>query len=69
MKYNFKVGDKVFIKRTPTTIILGLACKIGEVTEVDLDALEVKVGDKKYRLLLGEVELYRRKMENGNRNL
>lgn len=67
MNYNYNVGDKVFIKSTPTTAILNLECKIGEIIEVEPDMVKVKIvskeqKDKEYWLLLTEIELYRKKL-------
>ncbi len=64
MGYNYKVGDKVFIKSTPTTAILGLDYKVGKVIQVEPDMVKVKIiskeqKDKEYWLLLTEIELYK----------
>jgi len=60
MTYNYKVGDKVFVLFTPTTNILKLANKVGEVIDVKPDMVKVKVESREIWLLLTEVELYRR---------
>lgn len=60
MTYNYKVGDKVFVLSTPTTNILKLANKVGEVIDVKPDMVKVKVESREIWLLLTEVELYRR---------